>query len=197
MSDTSALDAAKIGIRMATRDLGAHAQYGSRVLYVPSVLAEAADLLATMYEAGQDHGIGPEDWAAVTSLPTGVVDALAARYCSRVKLTSVELHAARDALVEELSAKGLTVRPGLRVAVDPPAGGPRFGYQGREAALSLTLTSEGWDIRIDEPASDRPRPIAAPATEEGAREVAELVRKILSGEAPNPFASPAVKESST
>lgn len=38
-----------------------------------------------------------------------------------------------------------------------------------------------------------PHPIAAPATEEGAREVAELVRKILCGEAPNPFAHPAVK----
>ncbi|QNS09406.1 hypothetical protein [Streptomyces xanthii] len=196
MSDTSALDAAKIGIRMATRNPGAHVQEGAPVLYVPSVLAEAADLLAKMYEAGQNHGIAPEDWATVTSLPTGVVDALAARYCSRTELTSVELHAARDALIEELGAKGITVRPGLRIAVDPPAGGPSFGYQGREAPLSLALTREGWDIRVDEPASGRPRRIAAPATEEGAREVAELVRKILSGEAPNPFARPAVKEPS-
>lgn len=196
MSDTTALDAAQVGIRMATRDLGGRALYGARVLYVPSVLAEAADLLAKMYEAGQHHGITPEDWAAVTSLPTGVVDALAARYCSHVKLTSTELHTARDTLIGELGTKGLTVRPGLRIAVDPPAGGPRFGYQGREAPLSLALTSGGWDIRVDEPASDRPHPIAAPATDEGAREVAELVRKILCGEAPNPFARPAVKEPS-
>lgn len=196
MSDTTALDAAKIDIRRWTREEhSARALYGSRVLYTPSVLAEAAELLGKLYTAGQEHHIGREDWAAVTSLPVGVLDVLAARYCSRVELADTEWHAVRDTLIGELGAGGLTVRPGQRVAVEPLPDGPRFGHRG-QAPLSLALTSGGWDIRVDEVASAGPHPIAAPATEDGAREVAELVRKILSGEAPNPFAAPVVKEAS-
>jgi hypothetical protein len=197
MSDTTALDAARIDIRRWTQqEPGARASYGSGALYAPSVLAEAAELLGKLYAAGQEHHIDREDWAAVTSLPLGVLDALAARYCSNVELTGTERHAARDALISELSAKGLTVEPGQRIAVEPLPDGPRFGYRG-QAPVSLALTSGGWDIRVDEVASADPRPIAAPATEDGAREVAELVRKILSGEAPNPFAAPVVKETSS
>ncbi|RPK32659.1 hypothetical protein EES39_38320 [Streptomyces sp. ADI92-24] len=192
MSDTTALDAAKIDIRRWTRE-----ERGARVLYTPSFLAEAVELLSRLYAAGQEHRIEREDWAAVTSLPLGVLDALAARYCSRVELTSIELHAARDALISELTAKGLSVRPGLRVAVDPVAGGPRFGYRGQEAPVSLALTGDGWGIRVDEVASADALRIAAPATEGGAREVAELVRKILRGEAPSPFAAPAAEETRT
>ncbi|MFI8944797.1 hypothetical protein [Streptomyces syringium] len=197
MSDTTALDAAKIDIRRWTREeQSARPLYGPGVIYTPSVLAEAAELLGKLYTAGQEHHIDREDWAAVTSLPNGVLDALAARYCSRVELTGTERHAVRDTLVSELSAKGLTVQPGARVVVEPLPDGPRFGYRG-QAPVSVALTSEGWDIRVDEVASaDGPRPIAAPATEDGAGEVAELVCKILSGEAPNPFAAPAVKEAS-
>ncbi|MER6256805.1 hypothetical protein ABT224_36230 [Streptomyces sp. NPDC001584] len=196
MSETTALDAAKIDIRRWTSEVqSARALHGSRVLYTPSVLAEAAELLGKLYTAGQEHHIGREDWAAVTGLPMGVLDALAARYCSRVELTGTERHAARDTLIGELSAKGLTVQPGARIVVEPLPDGPRFGYRG-QAPVSLALTSDGWDIRVDEVASAGPHPIAAPATEDGAREVAELVRKILSGEAPNPFAAPAVKEAS-
>ncbi|MFH9439281.1 hypothetical protein [Streptomyces rochei] len=197
MSDTTALDAAKIDIRRWTpEEQSARALYGSRVLYAPSVLAEAAELLGKLYTAGQEHHIEREDWAAVTSLPMGVLDALAARYCSRIELTGTERHASRDALISELSGRGLTVQPAQRVVVEPLAGGPRFGYRG-QAPVSLALTSGGWDIRVDEAANAHgPHPIAAPATEDGAREVAELVHKILSGEAPNPFAAPAVKEAS-
>ncbi|MFJ5645782.1 hypothetical protein [Streptomyces sp. NPDC093223] len=189
MSDTAALDAAKVAIRTATGR-------GGRVLYAPSVLDEAADLLSKLFAAGQEHRIEPDDWAGVTSLPMGVLDVLAGRYCSRVELTGAELHAARDALIGELAAKGMTVQPGLRITVDPLPDGPRFGYQGGEAPVSLALTRDGWDVRVDEIASAPPHPIAAPATEDGAREVAELVRKILRGEAPNPFAAPAAKEAS-
>ncbi|MGW5049366.1 hypothetical protein [Streptomyces griseoluteus] len=197
MSDTTALDAAKIDIRRWTREeRSACAPYGTRVIYPPSVLAEAAELLGKLYTAGQEHHIDREDWAAVTSLPLGVLEVLAARYCSRVELTGTERHAARDTLVSELGARGLTVQPGQRVAVEPLPDGPRFGHRG-QALVSLALTSDGWDIRVDETAgADGPRPIAAPATEDGAREVAELVHKILSGEAPNPFAAPAAKEAS-
>ncbi|MFJ8388652.1 hypothetical protein ACIQ9Q_29825 [Streptomyces sp. NPDC094438] len=188
MSDTTALDAAKIDIRRWTREeQGARALYGSRVIYVPSVLAEAAELLGKLYAAGQEHHIDPEDWAAVTGLPVGVLSVLDARYCSRVKLSTSELHAARDTLVAELSARRVTVQPGQRIAVAPLPGGPAWGSRG-ESGLSLGLSSEGWDIRVDEIAS-QPRPIAAPTTEEGAREVAGLVHKILSGESADPFAA--------
>jgi hypothetical protein len=198
MSDTTALDAARIDIRRWTQqEPGARTSYGSGALYAPSVLAEAAELLGKLYAAGQEHHIDREDWAAVTSLPLGVLDALAARYCSRVELTGTERHAVRDALISELNAKGLTVQPGQRIAVEPLPDGPRFGSRGQEAPVSLALTSGGWDIRVDEVASAGPRPVAAPASEDGAREVAELVRKILSGEAPNPFAAPVVKETSS
>lgn len=65
MSDTSALDAAKIDIRLWTREVqSARALYGSRVLYTPSVLAEAVDLLSKLYAAGQEHHIDREGWAA-------------------------------------------------------------------------------------------------------------------------------------
>jgi hypothetical protein len=190
MSDTTALDAAKIAIRSATRNLEAGAQYGPRVLFVPSVLAEAVELLSKLYVAGQEHNIVPDDWNGVTSLPLGVLDVLAVRYRSRVELGSIERHAVRDTLIGELGALGMTVHPGVRVAVEPPADGPHFGYRGHEAPVSLALASEGWDIRVDEVASASPLQIAAPATEDGAREVARLACKILSGEAPNPFAVP-------
>ncbi|MFF1737863.1 hypothetical protein [Streptomyces sp. NPDC058247] len=189
MSDTTALDAAKIAIRRWTREEpGAHALYGSRVLYAPSVLAEAAELLGKLYAAGQEHHIDPEDWAAVTSLPTGVLDVLVARYCSRVKLSTSELHAVRGTLIAELGARRVTVRPGQRIAVAPLSGGPAWGSRGG-SGLSLGLSSSGgWDISVDEIASQS-RPIAAPTTEEGAREVAVLVHKILRGETADPFAA--------
>ncbi|MFE9406891.1 hypothetical protein ACFYNY_34850 [Streptomyces sp. NPDC006530] len=195
MSDTTALDAAKIDIRRWTREEhSARALYGSRVIYTPSVLAEAAELLAKLYTAGQEHHIDREDWAAVTSLPTGVLDALTARYCSHVALTHSEYDAVRNSLIGELGARQLTVERGQRITVAPLPGGPSWGDAGR-SGLSLGLTVGGWDISIDELASS-PHTIAAPATEDGAREVAELVHKILSGEAPNPFAAPVVKEAS-
>ncbi|MYS36345.1 hypothetical protein K388_07127 [Streptomyces sp. KhCrAH-43] len=193
MSDTTALDAAKTDIRRWTREEhSAPSQYGSRVIYTPSVLAEAAELLGKLYSAGQEHHIDREDWAAVTSLPMGVLDALAARYCSRVTLTHVEYNTVRDRLIGELDARNLTAERRQRVTVAPLPGGPSWGSSGR-SGLSLGLTVGGWDISVDEIAS-RPHSIAAPATEDGARDVAELVRKILSGEAPNPFAAPAVTE---
>ncbi|GHI98125.1 hypothetical protein [Streptomyces olivaceus] len=195
MSDTTALDAAKIDIRRWTHEeRGARGPYAPVVIFTPSVLAEATELLAKLYAAGQEHHIDREDWAAVTSLPTGVLDALTARYCSRVALTHIEYDAVRDRLVGELGARHLTVERGLRVTVAPLPGGPSWGNSGR-SGLSLGLTVGGWDIRVDEVASS-PRPIAAHATEDGAREVAELVHKILSGEAPNPFAALAAKEAS-
>lgn len=193
MSDTTALDAAKIDIRRWTREEpGASTPYGSRVIYAPSVLTEAAELLSKLYTAGQEHHIDREDWAAVTSLPTGVLDVLTARYCSHVALPHSEYDAVRNSLIGELGARRLTVKRGQRITVAPLPGGPSWGNAGR-SGLSLGLTVGGWDISIDEIASS-PRMIAAPATEDGAREVAELVHKILSGDAPNPFAAPAAKE---
>ncbi|GHH54524.1 hypothetical protein [Streptomyces candidus] len=195
MSDTTALDAAKIDIRRWTQqEPGARAGYGPSVLYVPSVLEEAAELLGKLYAAGQEHHIEREDWAAATSLPLGVLDVLVARYCSGVTLTSIALHAARDALTSALSAMQVTVQPGQRIAVAPLPGGPAWGSRG-QSGLSLGLTRAGWDIAVDETAS-RPLPIAAPTTEEGAREVAGLVHKILRGEATDPFAAPLPKGAS-
>nr|WP_024127974.1 hypothetical protein [Streptomyces sp. 14R-10]AHF46248.1 hypothetical protein pZL1.83c [Streptomyces sp. 14R-10] len=197
MSDTPALDAARADIRRWTDvEPSVRTPYGPRAIYTPSVLAEAAELLGKFYAAGQEHHIDREDWAAVTSLPLGVLEALAARYCSHVELTGSEWHTVRDTVISELSAKGLTVQPGQRVVVDPLPGGPRFGYRG-QAPVSLALTRDGWEIRVDEAArADGSRPIVAPATEDGAREVADLVHRILSGETPNPFAAPAAKQAS-
>ncbi|QDN84369.1 hypothetical protein [Streptomyces sp. RLB3-6] len=178
MSDTTALDAAKSAIRRNTA--------GGRHLYAPSVLEEATRLAAKFYAAGKEHQIEAGDWDNVTSFASAALDALASKYGSRVRLSREELRKVSGALLTALADKGLTARPGRRTAIDPLPGGPRWGLAQTGLAVGIHLDG-GWDLTVDQPTSSV-RSITAPPTEDGAREVADIVHAILRGDAPDPFA---------
>lgn len=160
-------------------------------LYVPSVLEHAAELLTSLWAAGQRHGVAPGDWAWVSSLADASVDVVARQYESApdpvrtiAKIVSLQGHLVAALNSEEL---GLTARlggPGVIVTRGPDT--PRGGYDG-DADVEVRIYSDGgWAFSFYQEGASV-MSIVAPASEAGASQVAEIIRAFVRGELGNPF----------
>lgn len=157
-------------------------------LYVPSVVTEAANLLdaylTTAERYGLDRAAADQDgWLALAAAET------VSRKYSRPtpERTSTEVLQLGTALHNMLTAEGLEivstpVRMGVGVA--PVPGGPTWGANG---GLAVALyTDSGWELMVNSVRTTS-HTIHAPATADGAREVAKLVHGVLCGDVPDPF----------
>ncbi|MFI5987087.1 hypothetical protein ACIBEA_40260 [Streptomyces sp. NPDC051555] len=158
-------------------------------LYAPSVATEAAalldDLLDTAAQYGHDHQAEATGW-----LVTAAAEATSTKYGRpAVERTITELAELSRALNTALTREGLTLtlaRGGSNSAVEPLSGGPTWGLDGRTGLAVGIYLNSGWDLAVNQGRSTV-HSIYAPATADGAREVAVIVRDILLGKAEDPF----------
>ncbi|MEW1551289.1 hypothetical protein [Streptomyces tsukubensis] len=165
---------------------------GLRELYAPSVLDEAAALLADLWAAGGRHGVGRSEWGWAVDLASGALSVIARRYTDAPdpERTGDQVLALRRDLVEALNSPetGLSARPGSRTmtVVDRLPATPRGGLHGDASLVVGIYANGGWDISMNAHGATVVT-IAAPATTAGAAEVAALVRAVARGERGNPF----------
>ncbi|MFE7442371.1 hypothetical protein ACFU7X_18190 [Streptomyces chartreusis] len=165
-----------------------------RSFHVPSILEEAAALLADLWAAGEKHGVPPKEWGWAVNLASGALEVISSRYTQTPdpERTNEQVFALQRDLIEALTSTeiGLTARLGSRamVIVDRLPETPRGGFHG-DANLAVGLyTNGGWDISMDADGASV-LSIVAPATKAGASQVAEIVRAVARGEHGNPFRS--------
>src|SRR5262249_4294644 len=130
--------------------------------------------------AGQRHGVTAADWTWNTDLADACVGVISQRYSRSPKeRTNAEIDTMHQTLINALAGLGLTARDGRAVIVDRPGG--------TDLAVSIWADG-GWDLSPYNPGGyARVMPIAAPATEAGAVEVAAIVNDVIAGRRPNPF----------
>ncbi|BDT39470.1 hypothetical protein [Streptomyces yaizuensis] len=160
-----------------------------RSLYAPSILEHAARLLTTLWSAGEQHGITPDDWKRTTDLAGGTLDVVARPYEYESTLTperTVEqIISLQGHLVAALKELGITARLGdAGVIVGRGPDTPPGGYHG-DADIDVRIHSDGgWAFAAAAPYASV-MPIVAPASEAGASEVAGIVAAFVRGELGN------------
>ncbi|MFJ9412518.1 hypothetical protein [Streptomyces sp. NPDC101393] len=161
-------------------------------LYVPSVLEHAAALLTDLWAAGERHGVAPSEWGWAADLAGGALDVVTRRYeRPETERTSEQTTALCQDLVAALTSDeiGLSVLPGTRknvAIVERGPDTPRGGFRGDANLMVGIYSNGGWDISMNADGATV-LSIAAPATTDGAAEVAALVRAVVHGELGNPF----------
>ncbi|MBP0454008.1 hypothetical protein J5Y04_31370 [Kitasatospora sp. RG8] len=155
----------------------------------PTVQLEAALLLDDLYAATAKHG-HERTSTDLGWLVTAATEATSSKHRHRGPNRSVaELQQLTKALTTGLTEAGLvlTLSAGRTgAAVEPLSGGPVWGGNGRTGLAVGIYLNGGWDVMVNQPQS-RVFSLYAPATEAGAREVAEIVHGNLSGDRPDPF----------
>ncbi|MDX3025364.1 hypothetical protein [Streptomyces acidiscabies] len=161
---------------------------GHAGLYAPSLVTEAAALLdaylATAEQHGLDHKAADEDgWLALAA-----AEAVSRKYGRpATERTLAELNQLSRELTTALTAEGLEIVPTpvrMGVGVAPVPGGPTWGMGG---GLAVALYADsGWHLMANSTRTTV-HTIHAPATADGAREVAELVHAVLRGDIADPF----------
>ncbi|MGW4803038.1 hypothetical protein [Kitasatospora sp. NPDC004272] len=155
---------------------------GLRALYGPTVTREAATLLDAFCRAALDQGRTVLDDGHQHLAAAATETALAPyRGHRQDERTHAELQTLLDTLESALTATGLTLMPnhGSRSghAVAPL---PDGRLQGPGLSVSLHLNG-GWDVCLNQPGASV-LTVYAPVTEDGAREVAQVVHEVLTGQ---------------
>ncbi|MCX5239794.1 hypothetical protein OG824_31795 [Streptomyces prunicolor] len=160
---------------------------GRRALYAPSVIAEAARLLDALFETAERHG-HTRTSDHIGELATAAADATASKHRGpKEHRQAAEIHELHRELTQAFTEEGLTTtrcHVRLGVAVEPLSDGPR--WVGRTGLAVALYTNSGWELMVNT-SRTRVFTIYAPATAEGAREVAAIVHSILRGTLPDPF----------
>ncbi|MEU2076609.1 hypothetical protein [Streptomyces sp. NPDC013489] len=164
-----------------------------RALYTPIVLEQAAALLTEMWAAGERHGVAPSEWGWVADLAGATIDAVSRPYDGRpaTERTLEEIVALHRHLIGALTSTeiGLTARLGLHgasVIVDRGPRTPRGGFHGDADVEARIYSDGGWHLTFAADGSSVIS-VAAPDSEAGAAQVAEIVRAFVNGELGNPF----------
>ncbi|MFF5265320.1 hypothetical protein ACFY4C_41100 [Actinomadura viridis] len=160
-----------------------------RALYAPGVIAEAAALLDDLLEAAARHGVDPAA-EATGWLVTAAAESIGPRYGRpAVERTAGQVRELAGVLAAECDRIGLqraiATGGGAAVAVAPVPGGPTWGIASTGLVVRI-YSDAGWDLTINQ-ARTPVISIYAPATADGARQVAEMLGRILHGRAPDPF----------
>ncbi len=164
---------------------------GYRALHAPSVIAEAARLLDALYETASQHGHPREDrLGRLSGLITAAADATAGKYgrpaTERSHTDTVSLQAELGlALLDEGLTPDVSRIP-MATAVEPLPEGPSWGPDGRTGLAIALSPDSGWELLANLTRS-RVFAIHAPATADGAREVAKMVAGIARGDLEDPF----------
>jgi hypothetical protein len=158
-------------------------------LHTPTTIAEAAGLLDAWLDVLDQRGIDQRAEAAGW-LAQAAAETITAPYgrpaTDRSSGELVELqHALSNALREEcLTIAHSVVRMGI--AIEPVDGGPRWGMAGHTGLAVALYADSGWELMVNQMCT-RSFTIYAPATVDGAREVAALVAGIARGDLKDPF----------
>lgn len=185
-TDTDPSTAAHAAVEKAATSL--------RTLYVPSVLDQAAALLADLWASGGRHGVERKEWDWAVNLAGGALEVIASRYTRTPdpERAGEQVFALRQDLIAALTSAeiGLSARPGPQTmtVVDRLPETPRGGYHGDADLVVGIYANGGWDISFHAEGATVVS-IAAPATKAGAGEVAALVRAVARGELGNPLRS--------
>ncbi|MEK8174999.1 hypothetical protein NKH77_55845 [Streptomyces sp. M19] len=166
-------------------------------LYVPSVLEHAAELLTTLWAAGEQHGSPP---------PSGVGGQPARRRTRRrrqpVRAADDGTHPTEtftlarhllEALTSDEIGLSATLGPRANVVIERSSATPRGGFRGDANLIVGIYTDGGWDMAFNQNGASVLR-IVAPASQAGACEVAEIVRALVRGELGNPSAADGTAE---
>lgn len=161
-----------------------------RDLYAPSVLQQAAALLTDLWDAGSRHGVTTDAWSWSTDLGGATLDVITRPYdrAPSPERTHQELSALKASLIGALADNGVTAELGPRtfVRVHRQDRTPPGGYDGTANLLVGIYSDGGWDVCFDAHGASVVS-IAAPATEAGAVEVAQIVHALVNGELGNPL----------
>lgn len=164
---------------------------GLRSLHAPSVIAEAARLLDALHETADTYG-HPRNSYHLGGLTTAAAEATAGKHGSPPATRSLpEITTLHAALGSAFLDEGLTQavsRVRMGTAVEPLTGGLTWGLDGRTGLAVALYSNSGWELMVNQPRT-RVFTIHAPATPDGAREVAAIVHGILRGDLPDPFRS--------
>lgn len=157
-------------------------------LYAPSVVAEAAALLDAYLATAEQHGLDRKEADEEGWLALSAAEAVARKYGRpKTERTSAELSQLVRELNTALTAEGLEVVPTqvrMGTGIAPVPGGPTWGMNG---GLAVALYADsGWELMVNATRTTA-HTIHAPATADGAREVAELVHGVLRGDLVDPF----------
>lgn len=158
-------------------------------LYAPSVIEEAAALLDALVATAEEHGHDRQS-EATGWLTTAAAEATSSKYRRHgVDRSHTEVIELVRTLTTELTELGLTIVPAQgrnMVAVAPVPTGPSWGLDGRTGLAVALYTDGGWDLTVNQ-RQTRVHSIYAPATADGAREVAAIVHGIAHGDVEDPF----------
>lgn len=162
-----------------------------RGLYAPSVITDAARLLDALYETAAGHGHPREDrLGRLSGLINAAAEATAGKYGRPgTDRTHTDLVSLQAELALAFLDEGLTPavsRLHMGTAVEPLPDGPRWGADRRTGLAVALYADSGWELMVNQP-STRVFSIHAPATPDGAREVAAIVHGILAGDLADPF----------
>jgi hypothetical protein len=158
-------------------------------LHAPSVIAEAAGLLdawlGVLDERGIDRRAEGPGWLAQAAAET-----VTAQYGRpATNRSSGELVELQHALTGAFRDEGLTIAHSvvrMGIAIEPVDGGPRWGIAGHTGLAVALYADSGWELMVNQMRT-RSFTIYAPATADGAREVAALVAGIARGDVKDPF----------
>lgn len=166
----------------ADRVARATARY--HALYTPSVLERAGALLEALEETAAAHDVRPGSDAAGWLLNTAV-EAISGWYGRpRPERDPQECYRLLRELADACTAAGLTVTPGP-ARMGTTVGPLREG--GRSFTVSLFI-DDTWSLTPGTTGGGPSLRIHGPVTTAGAAEIAELLRAIAAGDAPDPFA---------
>ncbi|MFB9476851.1 hypothetical protein ACFFR3_45805 [Nonomuraea salmonea] len=157
-------------------------------LHGTTVVLEAARLLDDLAATAERHGHDLD--IAIAGLASYAADTVTSRYDRPKPERSVdEVNALLRHLADAFTDAGLTttaceVRAGVAVA---PIPGVRAWGPDRTTGLAVSIfLDSGWELTVNRPGAPLTS-IYAPATREGARDVATIVRDVLHGVIPDPF----------
>jgi hypothetical protein len=166
-------------------------------LYVPSVLEHAAELLTSLWAIGGEHSMPPAQWSWTENMAEGVLDLAACPYERDLEIARTDAEVASltgflfGALVSE--EIGLRAQLGARrdyVLVECGPATPRGGRNADSDILVAISNDGGWFFAFSD-MHVRRMPVIAPASPDGAHQVAEAIRAFVHGEFSDVFARPA------
>lgn len=169
-------------------------------IYTSQALVSAAELLADLYSAGDQHGVAASDWAECANLPAAAVSVVGRRLRASAPTQTDRCERLTTQLADALVEAGITARlvpapldtaGGSGVHVDRRATSPAWGPDGT-FGLWLACTPwdgfvGGWLAAIDIARAAPAQDLIASYDQDGIDAITETLDQLLAGQFGNPF----------